>query len=323
MNTPTVEPGAGESAHFPSYRDLPPADGGFRSGWSVFGADDELGTINHLTPERRVAAARLVQTGVTINLDHPLDLDLGLFKHRAPYEHHIFEILPRILDERLDNFCPQNSSQWDGFRHVGALPGFYNDGISYEDAMRPGGRLGIDRIALAGIFGRGVLLDIASHLSSQGHPLSPTARAEIPTSVLDEVAEAQGVKVQPGDILLLRFGVDSFLKAQVRGETTDRFAYSCPGLLPEESSLEWLWDNQVAAVVADNIAVETTPPRTLEARLHYPMIGLLGLTLGELFDLEILAQACSSQGRYDFLFTAKPLMVTGGLGSPANAMAIF
>jgi kynurenine formamidase len=79
----------------------------------------------------------------------------------------------------------------------------------------------------------------------------------------------------------------------------------------------------VAAVCADNVAVEVTPPRGADTRLHPALLGLLGLAMGELFDLSELGEACAARGRYEFLFVAKPWRLPGGLGSPANAMAIF
>jgi hypothetical protein len=57
--------------------------------------------------------------------------------------------------------------------------------------------------------------------------------------------------------------------------------------------------------------------------LHRVLIPLLGLTIGELWDLDELAEACNERGAYDFLLTAEPLNMTGGVGSPANALAII
>jgi kynurenine formamidase len=99
--------------------------------------------------------------------------------------------------------------------------------------------------------------------------------------------------------------------------------YEAPGLMQDETTLEWLWDKHVAAICADNIGVEVTPPRGPDTRLHPALLGLFGLTMGELFDLVDLSRECKSRARYEFLFVAKPFRLPGGVGSPANAMAVF
>jgi hypothetical protein len=56
--------------------------------------------------------------------------------------------------------------------------------------------------------------------------------------------------------------------------------------------------------------------------LHWPLIALLGMHLGELWRLDELADECAADGRYEFMLVAKPLNLLGGFGSPANAVAI-
>ncbi len=309
----------------PRYAELPLSPNGapWRTAWGVFGPDSQLGTLELLTPERRRAALALVEDGVTVNLDHPLDIPLEIFKFRPQFRHNVFEILPGYLDETLDDFAPQLSSQWDSLRHVRSPDGFYNGLVDDEHALDSKTALGIDKVAEAGIIGRGVLLDVAEHLASTGDAIEPNARREVPTSVLDEVAEAQGVAIREGDILLVRFGVDAFLRRLIAAPGSVEMKYEAPGLVQDESTLEWLWDHHVAAVCADNIAVEVTPPRGPDTRLHPALLGLFGLAMGELFDLVDLSRECRARQRYEFAFVAKPFRLTGGVGSPANAMAIL
>lgn len=309
----------------PRYEDLPLSAHGapWRSAWGVFGDDSQLGTLELLTPERRRAGLELVEEGVTINLDHPLNLPLSIFKHRRQFTHNIFEIMPGYLDETLDDFAPQLSSQWDSLRHVSSPDGFYNDLVKPEDSLIPGGNLGIDKVAQRGIIGRGVLLDLPRFFAARGEFIEPNQRLEIHTSVLDEAAASQGVDIRIGDILLVRFGVDSFLQGLIRDPESHEMQYAAPGLQQDDSTLQWLWDRHVAAVCADNIAIEVTPPRGPLTRIHPAILGLLGIAMGELFDLCELADACAARGRYEFAFVAKPFRLPGGIGSPANAMAIF
>jgi kynurenine formamidase len=311
----------------PAYHELPvDPSAPPRSAWGVFGRDDQLGTLNLLTPERRAAAARLVRRGVTFNLDLPLDLPaVPFFQHRARPSH---TFLARrggnSRDDYLDGFALQYSSQWDGLRHMrNPQYGFYN-WTADDQVADEHGRLGIQHFARHGIVGRGVLLDVARYLEARGQPLAPDVRHEIPAALLDEVGRAQGVELRPGDILLFRTGLGAMLHQEAasgRRETAPR-AYQGPGLAPDEATLAWLWDHHVAAIASDNLAVEAWPMRSDDTFLHFKAIPLLGLVLGELFDLESLADDCAQDHTYETFFVGKPLMLPGGIGSPANALAI-
>jgi kynurenine formamidase len=305
----------------PKYADLPvSADAPPGSAWGVFGRDDELGTLNFLTPERRAGAARLVKRGVVFNLDLPLHLPARPFFPTRRRPSHIVERLGsgNAQDDRLDGFNTQYSSQWDGLRHVRHRDyGFYN-WTSEEDASRLDGRLGMQNFARHGIVGRGVLLDVARHTA-----LPPDEYYPIPSSLLDDVAAAQCVTIQPGDIVLLRTGMAAMLHREADQLSNEvRSTFATPGLDQGEESLAWLWDHQVAAIAADNVAVEAWPPNRDKKALHSWGIALLGLVFGELFDFETLADDCADDGVYECLFVAKPLHLHGGVGSPANALAM-
>ncbi len=309
----------------PSYLELPASRSAphWRTAWGVLGTDNQLGTLALLTPDRRQAAAALVRDGITVNLDHPMNVPLSIFSHRQPYVHHVFEIMPGYYDETVDNLAPQLSSQWDAMRHVRSPDGFFDGLRDDDDALTPGGTLGIDHAAVAGIVGRGVLLDVERHLRDSPEPIVPNERREISPQLLDEVAAAQGVEIREGDVLLVRFGVDALIRALTDGDTAREMRYEAPGLQQDAATVEWLWDRHIAAICADNIAVEVTPPRGPDTRLHPALLGLLGLAMGELFDLTELGETCAARQQFEFLFVAKPWRLPGALGSPANAMAIF
>ena len=305
----------------PVYDDAPPG-----SAWGVFGRDDQLGTLNLLTPERRAAAARLVRRGATFGLDLPLDLPaVPFFEHRRRPTHTLIQRREgNSRDEYLDGFYPQYSSQWDGLRHMRSPQhGFYNwTPDAAVDAAD--GRLGMEHFARQGIVGRGVLLDVARFLEARGEALAPDIRRELPCALLDEVAAAQGVELRAGDIVMFRTGVGAMLQREAVAGRRDTAArpYAGPGLAPDEATLAWLWDRHVAAIVSDNVAVEAWPPRSDAEFLHFRAIPLLGMVFGELFDLEALAEDCAVDGVYEVFFAAKPLMLRGGVGSPANALAL-
>ncbi len=102
-----------------------------------------------------------------------------------------------------------------------------------------------------------------------------------------------------------------------------------PGLGPGAAIAEWLWDHGVAALAVDNPGVEPFPVTValpagggINDSLHTRVLAMLGIPLGEFFDLDRLAATCEAQQRYEFLFTSAPLGIPGGIGSPPNALAL-
>ena len=96
-----------------------------------------------------------------------------------------------------------------------------------------------------------------------------------------------------------------------------------PGIGPDEEMASYLWDLHIAAVAADNPALEAWPPGPESGGfLHFRLIPLLGMNIGEFWYLEDLAADCAQDGVYEFMFTSAPLNVPGGVGSPPNALAI-
>lgn len=306
----------------PSYADLPLVDGtDLRHAWDVFGRGDSLGTLNHLTPERRLEALRCARSGRTLALTLPLDQP-----HTPPFgrdrlAHARYQANAFSWGDRIERLDLQGSSQWDGLLHVlHREVGFYG-GHRGDPGDAP--HLGIDAWARTGIIGRGVLLDVGAHLAAQGAYDALEGRA-VTAGELAEVAAAQGVELLPGDILCIRFGwhqsfgvlgPDEGARLMERPRTT--------GLWAGPETAGFLWDQRVAAVVSDNPTVEVQPGDPSAGFLHHRLITMLGMPLGELFELDELAHACRAAGTWDFLFTAVPLNLPGGVGSPANAVAVL
>jgi kynurenine formamidase len=240
--------------------------------------------------------------------------------------HTLIQSNRNIWDDKLDDFYPQASSQWDGFRHVRARELGFWGGLT-EDPPQLGNRLGVEHFARRGIIGRGVLLDIDGHLRATTSAYNPLAEIPVGADLLGEVADRQGVQVRSGDILCLRFG---WLRAYRELGAGDRAAYaaagqqsSFAGLSAEESTARVLWDWHVAAVACDNPGAEVSPGNAATGSLHRRLLPLLGVVVGELLDFEELSQACADRGSWSFLFTAVPLNVAGAVGSPANAVAVL
>lgn len=328
---------------FPNYAQLlARSDAPAGSAWGVFGEADEVGTLNFITPQTTREAAALVRRGRVFNLDHRLDaFQPPVTRHRHQPTHTIFSNSPHHRDDYLDGLYLQGSSQVDSLRHFRHPDhGFYNH-TPDSAVVAHSPTIGVNRYAERGIAGRGVLLDIDRHLLRQGRRLDFRGGEAFTVELLQEVAQAQKVTFQQGDILLMRTGWLDFYFNEMTASEREAFPQRmvCPGLLQCRQTVAWLWDQRVAIAASDNIGVEAIPSVAdspfvsdydrqastdpIHAGLMHPtLIALLGLCLGELWDLEALAADCAQTGVYECFVSCKPLNLCGGVGSPANAMAI-
>lgn len=327
------------NTNLPSYADLPIRPGSPKgSSWGVWGDDDRFGTLNLLTPERVLRGKECVRTGrvhcVSLELELP---DPPLFG-RPAFTHEVVSRPSGISsDDMLHGLNTQSSSQWDGFRHVrSAAHGAYN-GLDESEH-------GVHHWARKGIVGRGILADVGRWRAAQGRPVRGDHRDEITPADIAGTLAAQGTTVETGDILLVRTGWLSFYRSMTQAQR-DAYApeFEAPGLLAAEETAAYLWDLHVACIGMDNPAIEAWPPpmfaMTPEERvakladsadpavagalfLHLLMLPLIGMPLGELFDLDSLADDCASTGTYDFLVTSAPLNLLHGVASPPNILAI-
>jgi kynurenine formamidase len=319
-----------EILNLPAYADLPVKPGAPEgSAWGLFGDDDQLGCLNLVTPERVIAAAKLVRKGSVFPLNLRIDEPNPPLFGRGEVRHTIIDLGGGVArDDYLDNFYPQASSQWDGLRHIRhPRDGFYG-GVPDDEVESGKGRLGIEHFARRGIAGRGVLLDVGRYLESQGAPLDQSGSTMITAETLDACAKTQGVAIRSGDILLLRTGwLRWYLEEATPGQKTTMAAdsltaLSTPGLGPADAMAEYLWNLHVAAIAADNPALEVFPPTEENGFLHFRLIPHFGMPIGEMWYLEDLAADCAADGIYEFMLTSAPLNVPGGVGSPPNALAI-
>ena len=307
----------------PDYDDLPFFDGlDVRHARGVFGEGDRLGSINLLTPDVVAAAASEVQSGTMFPLDLPLDLPNPPLFGRQRYRHEVFALNRHEMDDRLHDFHPQASTQWDSLQHVRCREfGYWDGGV--DDPINRAASLGIEHWVRHGIAGRGVLLDVAGWMAKHRPDFRPLEAQPISARDLESVIEAQGIAPRVGDIWCIRTGwVAAYRALDERGRLAYTESAPFAGLQGDHDTARLIWDHHPAAVVADNPAVEMSPGDPAVGSLHRRLIPALGMALGEMFDLDRLAEACRVDGRWTFFFVAAPLHLPGGIGSPGNAVAI-
>jgi kynurenine formamidase len=294
------------------------------SNWSRWGPDDELGTLNHITEETRRRAATLVRRGASFSLAIPLD-DQGPVppgSHRFNPRHEMVASgsddppplaygRARATDDTLSMYL-QSGTQWDSLAHVYYDEHLYNGFPASSCDANGASRVGIDK-SCSQFVSRGVLLDIARLLGKDW--LEPDDA--VGTEHLDAAARAAGVELGSGDILLLRTGLMASWKQE---GSWARFWGPQAGLDP--TTIPWFHDHEVAAIAADNAAVEHLHGAPPEIRFHMAALRDLGMCLGELWYLEELATDCAADGIYECMLVAPALPVTGAVGSPVNPIAL-
>ncbi|KAJ5007166.1 hypothetical protein K4K57_010896 [Colletotrichum sp. SAR 10_99] len=295
------------------------------SAWGLYGRDDELGTLNRLTDERVAAAANSeIKTGARVSLNWSLTAQPEPFFARRSFHLELQVKAPFLANDDIWTFNSQSSSQWDGLRHCGYQEEkrFYND-VTMEQvhAVDENGKLS----TVNGIQGRGVLVDYHSWRLSQNISYDPFAHDSIPASELQACLEAQGTEVRFGDILIVRTG---FMASHASKSASDLQVYRAAepqtfsGVGQSEEALRWIWEN-FSAVAGDQPAFECWPRKDPQYWMHEILLGGWGMPIGELFDLEALAEKCKQEKRWSFFVSSEPCHVPGGVASPPNVLAIF
>jgi kynurenine formamidase len=298
------------------------------SNWGVFGDADEAGCINFLTADGVIEAAKLVRKGQVFRLDAPVNYASPPLFNRDPVKHTKKSFAGYGLlgfDDVLDAYNTQEGSQWDGLGHVGNLraQAFYN-GVK-EEQITHSDKLGIHNWADRFV-GRGILIDACRYRNEQGRPLTPLTNDRYSLDDLQQALKAQATELKPGSILLVRTGwMPAYLaaSAQQKREMAPLDRLKACGIDDSREMVAWLWDSRVAAIGTDCPAVEPWPWDFKDpGALHYRTLSLLGLPLGEQFNLEKLAADCAEDKRYEFMLVSVPLNLPGGIASPPNAVAI-
>jgi kynurenine formamidase len=316
------------------------------SNWGDFGPDDQIGRMNLLTPEVRRGGLAEAREGIAFTLSLPLDYPGVESPFRRPPQLFAHPIGDQpgynfrmgscgvMCDDGVTLYT-QYSTQWDSLAHWGKLfdadgdgvpePVYYN-GFRADSDLECAGlgaaphahRLGIENLAMAGVQGRGVLIDLAAIYGNE-----PVA---VNHAMLAAAIEAQRVEVRPGDFVLIYTGADRAILDNERrpGFNIGAAGASLDGADPE--MLDWISRSNIVAICSDNVAVETV--RMEEGYGMAPWVPIhdlclfkLGIHLGELWYLEELALWLRDRKRSAFLLTAPPLRLPGSVGSPLTPIA--
>lgn len=288
------------------------------SNWGRWGPDDQLGALNYITPQKRVAAAALVREGFVVSTSLPLPTVPGPENPR-PANH--FMLMTGESGDRLASadyiglaYHGMTTSHIDALCHVFYEGKMYNGFPSSE--VRPDGAYkNAIHATRDRLVSRGVMLDIPPLRGKEW--LEPGEPIYIED--LEGAEQRQGVRVGEGDILLVRTG----RYKRVRAEGSD--GWQTRGLAGIHASvLPWLHERRVAVLGSDGVS-DVTPSgfESMRMPIHTVAIVAMGIHLLDNQDLEPLAQACAERGRYEFMFVVAPLYLERGTGSPANCLALF
>jgi kynurenine formamidase len=300
--------------------------------WGKWGPDDEVGSLNYLTPEVVVAAAGAIKSGKVFTLQvkmanpagdpvwpgrtgavRTMVIDEGQYiAGKGP----VFAGGAHYADDYMTCFL-QGSTQYDALGHVWFDGQIWN---GYDAKTTIGGlaKASVCAIAERGVVGRGILLDMARFRGKEVLDVAETFTHED----LIACATAQGCEIQKHDILVIRTGwIAKFYKVS-REEFYGNFVE--PGLTHSDALVQWFHDMEIPNLVTDTIANEVTvdPVSGVVLPLHNALMRNLGVTLTEIAWLDDLADDCAADGQYTFMYTAAPLKVVSATGSPVNPVVI-
>ena len=295
------------------------------SNWGRWGADDQLGTLNHITPRVRKAAAALVKEGRTLSLSRTMDKTANPINFN-PVKHQPFIFDPASLG--IDPAEAQDAAgdifeiNYHGFSHthLDAINHFARNGKMYNgypfklDEQKGFNNLGVETISEAGIISRGVLVDFPRQMGKDYIP----AGTALTIADIEAWEKATGVTVKSGDVLLIRTG----RWVETAKEGFWPFSEKAAGL--HYTTAKWLKQRGVAVIGCDGVS--DVMPSGVAGKLnplHELVLVSLGMPIFDNMDLDALADELAKLKRHTFLFSASPLKIEGATGAPLNPMAIF
>jgi kynurenine formamidase len=280
-----------------------------------WGTDDELGTLNFITPEKRISASHLVKRGLVVSLGHDLST-VPTSKNSTPILHRMLFLQHDGATACVDeiSIAPHGVAitHADAIGHLFFEGGLYN-GRRAADNLSPSGLAFGSVFAMReGIVTRGVLLDIAKARGDRW--LEPTELVE--REDLEAAERAGGVNVARGDVVVVRVGLEAREAVQGPEDPTRR-----AGLAAD--CLPWLYEREVAAFGGDCTEVIPSGYPRVPYPLHQVGFVSMGLVLIDNLAVERLAATTEEAATREFLFLCAPLRIPRGTGSPVNPLAVF
>jgi kynurenine formamidase len=291
------------------------------SNWGRWGKDDERGALNFITDAKRAAAAKLAQTGQVVSMALPL-ATIPAADNPAPVTHLMvqagFDSKEMDLPYAGDYFAiaPHGmaNTHLDALCHVFWENKMYNGFDASEVGSHGAKKCAID-VTRDGVISRGVLLDIPR--LKRVDWLEPGTA--IQPEDLDAAEKAQNVRVEEGDVLMVRTGRAG--RRKVKGGW-DPFKEGLPGL--DASCLPWLHDRKIAVLGSDGVSdVVPSGYPGVALPVHVGTLVAMGIHLIDNADLDAVSVTCAKLNRNEFLFTMAPLILIRGTASPVNPLAIF
>jgi kynurenine formamidase len=290
------------------------------SNWGRWGDDDERGTLNLITAEHRVRAASLIREGISVSCAHPINT-IGDSENAFPAMHFMLRAGDVADGKTVTSTADHLAVSPHGVvhSHLDALCHFFWKGQIYNGrpigvVTSTGARASAITIGQDGIVSRGVLLDIPHALGMDY--LEPDHA--ITVAELERAETTCGVRVESGDILLVRTGRN--VRRNTIGPWNSRTELA--GLHHEVAP--WLRDRGVAVLGSDGVSdvrrqpfTETTHP------MHVLTLVAMGMQLLDNQNLDDVASACASRNRWAFMLVLAPLKLRGGTASMINPIAIF
>lgn len=287
------------------------------SNWGRWGAEDQLGTINLITPAKRVQAAALVKEGITVSLARNVEKQSAV-DNSSPFQHEMLAVGEGpgnqwAMDRFTVSYHGIAHTHMDSLCHLVHDGKLYNGFLQKEITKNGAGKLSVHQFK-NGIVTRAILMDIPKlrgvKYLEPGTPIYPEDLAAWENRA--------GVKVGPGDVIFIRTGKWALRDERGPWDTNQGLA----GL--HVSCAKWLKERDVAMLGSD-AASDVIPSRVgnVEFPVHLLVLNAMGMPIFDNCDLEELSRVSEQLKRWEFLITAAPIPVEGGTGSPLNPIATF
>jgi kynurenine formamidase len=287
------------------------------SNWGRWGAKDQLGAVNLITPEVRRRAAALVKEGVSVSLSRDTDRVKAADNSRPFAQTMIASGTDPNAMFAMDTYTMSHHgaslTHMDALSHMVYEGKLYN-GYSQDQVNSEGAhQLAVDAYK-QGLFSRGILMDIPRLKGVKYLELSTPIYA----ADLEAWEKKAGVKVRSGDIVFIRAGRWARRAEKGPWETDNASA----GL--HVSAVRWLKERDVAVLGSDvHAELMPSPVPGITFPVHQLVLIAMGVPMLDNCDLEALSEAAASRKRWEFLLTAAPLAVPLGTGSALNPIATF